>query len=185
MDGNELTQQLYQVARTVISRGTLGAERDVFYVTIGGWDMHNNIIEGMITQAGKVNSALEVFVNEMKAQGVWDDMVIQTNSDFARTLVFNGLGTDHSWGGNMFTFGGKVRGGIMHGQFPSLDLSHQNIVDTRRGSVIPSTPWEGVWSPIAKWFGVDASKLTEVMPNLNNFPTEIIPTKNEFFHEDA
>ena len=81
----------------------------------------------------------------------------------------------------MFTFGGKVKGKQMHGQFPSLDLNHQNIVDPRRGSVIPSTPWEGLWSPIAQWFGVDDSKLSEMMPNLPNFPPSIIPTVEQFF----
>jgi uncharacterized protein (DUF1501 family) len=181
MDGNDLAQELYQVARMIISRGELQAERDVFYVDIGGWDMHANIVEGMITQAGRLNTALETFVNEMKGQGVWDDIVVQTSSDFARTLVFNGLGTDHSWGGNMFTFGGNIKGSQMHGAFPSLDLQSQSIVDVRRGSVIPTTPWEGLWSPIAKWFGVEESKLNEVMPNLPNFPPSAIPTKEAFF----
>ena len=43
--------------------------------------------------------ALENFVTEMKAQGIWNDVVILTISDFGRKLVPNGRGCDHAWGG--------------------------------------------------------------------------------------
>ena len=79
-DGNDLADQLYQVARMIVARGQLQAERDIFYVDIGGWDMHSTIIEGMLTQAEKVDKALQVFVNEIKGQGVWDNVVVQTSS---------------------------------------------------------------------------------------------------------
>jgi uncharacterized protein (DUF1501 family)/uncharacterized protein (DUF1800 family) len=181
MDKNDLAERLYQVSRMIISRGHLEAERDIFYVDIGGWDMHNNIITGMLSQADKVDRAIGHFALEMKGQGMWDNVVVQTSSDFARTLVFNGAGTDHSWGGNHFTFGGNVKGAQMHGKFPSLDLDDQVVVDQRRGSLIPSTPWEGMWSPIAKWFGVKESHLNDVLPNLPNFPTSIIPELEDFF----
>ena len=69
----------------------------------------------------------------------------------------------------------------MHGAFPSLDLNSQQIVDPRRGSLIPSTPWEGLWGPIATWFGVDPSRLTEMMPNLPNFPQSTIPSVEHLF----
>ena len=215
--GKELAARFYQVARLVTAREQFDAERDIFYVDVGGWDMHANIISGMETRANQVDTALEMFVEvsacgtlmpyhqanpshlaccsylgpvsppdvqEMKAQGVWNDMVIQTGSDFARTLVFNGAGTDHSWGGNHFTFGGKVKGGKMLGAFPSLDLQHSPyITDSRRGTLLPTTPWEGLWAPIAEWFGVEEGKMGEVLPNLHKFPASMIAAKETLFHD--
>ena len=177
----QLAAQFYQVARLIASRDELNAERDIFYVDIGGWDTHNNVIEGVQARCKQLDAALNAFVTEMKLQGLWNDIVIQTSSDFARTLVFNGLGTDHSWGGNHFTFGGQVKGKKMHGRFPSLDLNGQSVVDARRGSLIPTTPWEGLWKPISQWFGVDAASLNEVLPNLPNFPGLLIPEKTDMF----
>jgi len=39
-----LHQSLYQVAKVIKSREALGAERDVFYVSTGGFDTHNEVI---------------------------------------------------------------------------------------------------------------------------------------------
>ena len=83
----------------------------------------------------------------------------------------------------MFTMGGKVAGGKMHGTFPSLDLASARIVDPRRGSLIPSTPWEGIWKPIAQWFGVEDDQMLNVLPNLINFPESHILKHEEVFHD--
>ena len=49
---------------------------------------------------GDVNDALQQFVAELKAQGIFDNVVIVTHSDFARTLTPNSnAGTDHGWSG--------------------------------------------------------------------------------------
>ena len=215
-DAGGLADQLYQVSRLIVARHQFRAERDVFYVDLGGFDVHNNVIDGMEARCGMIDNPLRVFVEEMKAQGVWDDVVVQTVSDFARTLVFNGKGTDHScgitrertrtacclvvnakvllttisgvrvcvrrWGGNMFTFGGKVKGAQMFGDFPSLDLQSDLIIDPRRGSLIPTTPWEGMWKALASWFGVEDEHLHEIMPNLANFPPSVLRSVEEMFH---
>ena len=35
--------------------------------------------------------------------------------------------------------------------------------------MLPTTSWEGVYAPIAEWFGVGKEKMPEVLPNLKNF----------------
>ena len=53
-----------------------------------------------VPRFGEVNYALEEFVAELKAQGIFDNVVIVTHSDFARTLTPNSnAGTDHGWSG--------------------------------------------------------------------------------------
>ena len=37
----------------------------------------------------KMNSGLDAFTSEMKAQGVWDDITIVGVSEFGRTLTMN------------------------------------------------------------------------------------------------
>jgi uncharacterized protein (DUF1501 family) len=44
-----------------------------------------------------MDNALAAFETELKAQGVWDDTVLLTSSDFGRTYASNGAGTDHAW----------------------------------------------------------------------------------------
>ena len=40
------------------------------------------------------------FINEMKRQGIWEDVVIVMGSEFGRSIPTNsGGGTDHGWGG--------------------------------------------------------------------------------------
>ncbi len=47
-----------------------------------------------------MNDALQQFIAELKAQGIFDNVVIVTHSDFARTLTPNSnAGTDHGWSG--------------------------------------------------------------------------------------
>ena len=47
-------------------------------------------------------------LGELKAQNIFDSVVIASESDFGRTLSTNGAGTDHAWAGNYFVLGGKV-----------------------------------------------------------------------------
>ena len=53
-----------------------------------------------------VNEGYEAFAAELKAQGIWDSVVIIQTSDFGRTLSPNGNnGTDHAWAGNYMMMG--------------------------------------------------------------------------------
>jgi len=122
------------------------------------------------TKFATIDTALQAFEAEMKAQGVWQDTVLLTASDFSRTYASNGAGTDHAWGGNYFLVGGAVNGSQLLGDFPASFLETGDVVISRNGRIIPTTPWESVWYALAEWFGVDASSMGEVLPNFANFP---------------
>ena len=65
-----------------------------------GWPTPAHYLPSQSPRFGEVNYALEEFVAELKAQGTFDDVVIVTHSDFARTLTPNSnAGTDHGWSG--------------------------------------------------------------------------------------
>ena len=114
----------------------------------------------------------------MTAQNVWNDVVVLSVSDFGRTLTSNGQGTDHAWGGNHFMASGSLKGGVMFGKYPS-SLTDDGEYSIGRGRVIPSSPWEAMWRPIAQWFGVLGAQMNEVLPNAANFPG--LPTATQVF----
>ena len=87
------------MAKVIDAQEALGAERDVFYVSVGGFDTHSDEGEVLVTKFKEINKALEAFVTEMRDHGVWDQVALATLSDFGRTLTSNGRGTDHAWGG--------------------------------------------------------------------------------------
>eukprot|EP00965_Chrysotila_dentata_P090872 2998457-Pleurochrysis_carterae.AAC.2 len=89
----------------------------------------------------EINGAMEAFVAEMKAQNVWDDVTVIQASEFARTLVSNGRGTDHGWGGMHWVAGGKINGGRIFGKFPE-SFSPDSDRMLSRGRLVPSTSWE-------------------------------------------
>merc|ERR1719401_879546 len=167
---NSLSKQLKQVSRLIAARTERKAERDFFYVSLGGFDFHSNAAEGLEYKFMDINSALESFVAEMKAQGIFDDVVLASESEFGRSLTTNGAGTDHAWAGNHFILGGKVNGGKIYNNYPA-SLAAGNSQDAGRGRLIPEYPWENMMVPIAEWMGVKPNQYPAVFPNLHNFNT--------------
>jgi len=177
--GTDLADQFEQVARIIKSRDGLEAKRDVFYVSIGGFDTHSDNGPVLTNLLSQIDDSISCFASEMKSQGVWSNVTVISASEFGRTLTSNGLGTDHAWGGNHFIAGGSVAGGRIHGQYPD-DLTEDGILNIGRGRLIPTTSWEGVWKGIAEWFGVETQDMDKVLPNLQNFATNIFNAADLF-----
>lgn len=174
-----LQKQLHQVARLIKTRVARKAERDFFYVQIGGFDTHQGQASQLHDRLLEIDGALAGFVPELQAQGVFDSTVIVTESDFGRTLTYNGEGTDHGWAGNHFVIGGGIHGGRVYNKFPET-LSEGGPFDAGRGRMIPEYPWESMLAPIAEWVGVEPRT---VFPNIGNFnSTHIIDRSKLFKH---
>lgn len=164
---NDLAAQLNMVAKTIASRDTLGFSRQIFFVQIGGWDHHDELLVNHSNKLTEVNDALKYFNDVMTELNVSDCVTTFSVSDFARTLTSNGNGTDHAWGGNAFMMGGAVNGKEIYGDYPTLALnSDLNINDS---VIIPTTAADSYMAELALWFGVPASELTTIFPNISNF----------------
>jgi uncharacterized protein (DUF1501 family) len=178
-----LSDQLKLVARMIkASRNSLGATRQVYYVRLGGFDLHDGMfVNGQpIATAGhgelltQLNQALGAFwsaLGEINARG---QVTTFTMSDFGRTLSGNGNGTDHAWGGNMLLMGDAVAGGKLYGRYPQLVLDSDDATNLdyslSRGQYIPTTAVEQVAATLARWMGVsDSSALDAMFPLLGNF----------------
>lgn len=78
--------------------------------------------------------------------------------------------------------GGDVRGGTMHGDFPELRTDGPNSISST-GQMLPTTPWEAIWVPLAQWLGVRDEYLWHVMPNMHHFAwTEHLLNVTVMFH---
>lgn len=169
-----------QVARVIHARGQLGEERQVFYLERGAFDTHSSAQEQVQSNLAQINVALTAFVDELKLLGVWDDVAIVTSSDFARTLDSNGAGTDHAWGGNYMLLGGGIKGGTIHGEYPTSLLASSDV-HVGRGRLLPTRSWEAVWSGLAQWFDVPEARIPRVLPNRANFPAHQLFTRQDLF----
>ena len=114
---SKLGEQFMQVAKLMDLRShpSLEAERDAFFVQLGGFDTHSDVNSVLTSKLEEIHKCLDAFIAEMKAKGTWESTAIVTLSDFGRTLTSNGRGTDHAWAGNHMVLGGSVKGGQIFG----------------------------------------------------------------------
>lgn len=164
---NYVSQAFHMVARTMAARETLGMKRQIFFIDFGGWDHHDEVLQSQVEMLGIVSTALGEFNAALEELNLADSVTTFTMSEFSRTLTSNGNGTDHAWGANVMVMGGKVRGGEIYGQFPSLAVNGPRVVSD--GVLIPTTSTDEYFSEMAIWFGVQKSDLATIFPNLGNF----------------
>jgi uncharacterized protein (DUF1501 family) len=114
---NALAQQLQIVARMIDASSAAGvqARRQVFFVSMGGFDTHDNQNRNHADLMAKLAHALRYFDTTLGAMGARNAVTTFTASDFGRTFTSNGDGTDHGWGAHHFVMGGAVRGGDLYG----------------------------------------------------------------------
>lgn len=162
-------QSFYQIARSIAAREILGFRRQTFYVGVGGWDHHDELLSNQAALLQQIDEALSSFQNAMTELQTENEVTTFTISDFARTLGSNGNGTDHAWGGHVFAIGGAVKGQKIYGQYPETLDFNANDLDIGTGIVVPTTSADLYFAELAHWFGVSKSNLELIFPNLRNF----------------
>ena len=167
--GNSLADQLKMVARMIAARDTLGAKRQVFFVSLGGFDTHDALATAHPALMTNVGGALAAFYQATADLGVADQVTTFTASDFGRTLVSNNNGSDHGWGSMHFVLGGSVRGNSYVGTPPVI--ANGGPDDVGQGRLLPALSVDQFGATLGRWFGVSATDQASVMPNLRNFST--------------
>ncbi|MEL7532046.1 MAG: DUF1501 domain-containing protein [Bacteroidota bacterium] len=162
-----VSQSLQMIAKTIAAKDMLGVNRQTFFLTFGGWDHHDELLNTQAGMLSVLSKGLGEFSAAMKELGLDQNVSTFTISDFARTLTSNGNGTDHAWGGNTMVMGGAVKGGDIYGTYPSLELK-QNL-DVGDGILIPTTSTDEYFAELALWLGVAPSDLSLILPNIGTF----------------
>ena len=164
-----ISRQMQMVANSIAVSGNLGMERQTYYIKLGGFDNHGEVINNQAAQLSLLSGAIGSFYDAMDELGIAEKVTTFTISDFARTLTSNGNGSDHAWGGNAMVFGGSVNGGQIYGQYPSLDLGGD--LEVGNGILIPEISTDQYFAELALWMGVSPSDLPNIFPNVENFYT--------------
>lgn len=167
-----LDKQLLQVARIIEARAVLGASRQIFFVSLGGFDTHNDQLARQSKLLADLSQSLAAFHAATVQLGVASAVTTFTLSDFARTLQpASGGGSDHAWGNHQLVLGGAVRGRQTYGTFPTLALGGPDDFSTE-GRWIPTTSTDQYAATLARWFGVAPGDLASVLPNLGRFASQ-------------
>jgi uncharacterized protein (DUF1501 family) len=179
---NALAQQLQVVARMVDAgmTGATGVRRQVFFVSMGGFDSHDFQNRNQADNLARVAQALRYFDTALGALNARGNVTTFTGSDFGRTFTSNGDGTDHGWGSHHFVMGGAVRGGDLYGRFPTLAMknaSNNNFDGSPdqlgNGAMLPGTSVDQLGATLARWFGLSDTQILDVFPNLTNFDASV------------
>lgn len=166
-DGNPLAAQLKIVARLIGAGAALNMRRQVFFVSIGGFDNHNALMTDHPNLMTRVNQAMSEFYAATVELGLANKVTTFTASDFGRTLASNADGSDHGWGSHQFVMGGAVNGGRFYGTAPHVSLNTDDQVG--QGRLLPSTGVDQFAATLARWFGCNTGELPGILPNVINF----------------
>lgn len=169
---NPLAVQLQTVARIIGARGTLGLKRQVFYVSLGSFDTHDFQRANQADLLARLAHAVSYFdtvLAQLQGADMRKQVTLFSASDFGRTFTSNGDGTDHGWGSHHFVVGGAVKGRDIYGSVPVTGLNHS--LDVGSGALLPTISVDQYGATLAAWFGLSATQIADVFPNIGNFST--------------
>ena len=177
---NRLAAQLHSVAAMIAARQALGVTRQIFFVSLGGFDNHgdqfgrDSVSGNKTLLSGKhfdllsqLDGALNAFYRATTSMGIANNVTTMTMSDFGRTLRSNGQGSDHGWGGHHLVLGGAVNGGRFAGTFPTVALN--TATDVGEGRLLPTVSSDAYAATLASWLGATPGELATIFPNLSRF----------------
>ena len=167
LDKTSLARQLRMVAQLVGAAPGLGMRRQVFMVSMGGFDTHANQMRDQPGHMAQVAHAVDYFMTTLAGMGLLNNVTLFTASDFGRTLLSNGDGSDHGWGSHHFVAGGAVQGRNIHGRFPITALGAAD--DIGSGRLLPGHAVSQMAAPLGRWMGLSATEVATVLPGLSNF----------------
>jgi hypothetical protein len=104
-------------ARLLLSRRLVESGVRFVTTTYGGWDMHDNIANGIKNQVPAFDQAFATLIRDLDRRGLLDSTMVCIASEFGRTPKINGTaGRDH-WPKvfSVVMAGGGIKRGIVYG----------------------------------------------------------------------
>jgi uncharacterized protein (DUF1501 family) len=167
--GTTIAKQLLVISRLIEQRAQHGTKRQIFYVSMGGFDTHSGQISTQYSLLNQLGNAMRAFNQAMNGMGAGQQVTVFTHSEFSRTMRGNtGGGSDHAWGSHQLIMGGAVRPKTFQGTFPDVRPGGPDDADTL-GRWVPTTSVDQYAATLARWFGVGDRDVSGVLPNLSNF----------------
>ncbi|MDQ2752750.1 MAG: DUF1501 domain-containing protein [Bacteroidota bacterium] len=126
----------------------------VYYVSHGSFDTHVAQQQQQQRLFVEMNDAVTAFVNDMKTNHRFDDVLLFTFSEFGRRVAQNASGgTDHGTANNMFLVSGGLQQKGLINAMP--DLTH-----LKDGDLQYEVDFKNIYATILnKWLGADDEKI--------------------------
>lgn len=140
--------------KTIASLIKSDINTQVYYLSVGSFDTHNNQNQRQNQLFKNIDEAVETFTKDMKENGKFDDIMIMTFSEFGRRVAQNASnGTDHGTANQMFFIsGGLKKKGLLN---PLPDLTNLND-----GDLIYSEDFRKVYATVLKrWLNTNDQKI--------------------------
>jgi hypothetical protein len=105
-------------ARMILARRLVEAGVRLVNLTYGGWDMHDNIVNGFRSQMPAFDQAFARLIRDLDERGLLSETLVMVSSEFGRTPKINGTaGRDH-WPKvfSVVLAGGGVKQGYVYGK---------------------------------------------------------------------
>lgn len=140
--------------KTVASLIKSDINTQVYYLSIGSFDTHVNQNERQQKLFEEINGAVESFVADMKKNGLFDDILMMTFSEFGRRVAQNASnGTDHGTANQMFFISGGLKKKGLLNDLPNLEKLND-------GDLIYTEDFRKVYATVLKkWLSADSSKI--------------------------
>lgn len=146
----ELGNSLKTIASLIYSE----INTKVYYVSLGSFDTHINQDAQQQRLFTEMNDAVKAFVNDLKEQHRFDDVLLFTFSEFGRRVEQNAsAGTDHGTANNMFFIsGGLKKKGVLNAM-PDLG-------DLNEGDLKYTVDFKNVYATVLKkWLNADDASI--------------------------
>lgn len=139
-----------------------GLDSVVVYTKFGGFDTHDGQASRLNSLLGQFNAALNTFILNMQAKGIWNDVVILCVSEFARTNRENGnQGTDHGLANDLYLIGPSVRGGVYGPSYTASDFA------ASRNWLNPGLNMLDIYRPVVAHLGYNPNVVFEQAQTTN------------------
>ena len=171
----DLIEQLETVAQLIYLGSTssrMALNRQIFFVHFGGFDTHGNQAEEHPLLLREFSIAMYKFQKALVELSLDTKVATFTLSDFGRTISNNGDGTDHAWStiNTVMSNASSFNGGKFYGSLPDFTMGgSKDIKDKGKGRFVPEISVDQMNATLCSWFGVPASNMTTLFPNLGNF----------------
>ncbi|WP_080778501.1 DUF1501 domain-containing protein [Chryseobacterium phocaeense] len=146
--------QLGKDFKTVASLIRSDINTQVYYLSVGSFDTHVNQNDRQRKLFTDINEAVKSFVSDLKSNGLFNNVLLMTFSEFGRRVAQNASnGTDHGTANQMFFISGGLKKKGLLNALPDL----QNL---NEGDLIYTEDFRKVYATILKnWLKADSSKV--------------------------
>lgn len=140
--------------KTVASLIKSDINTQVYYLQIGSFDTHINQQQRQDSLFHTINDAVQAFVEDLKKNALFEDVMLMTFSEFGRRVAQNASrGTDHGTANQLFFVSGGLKKQGLLNVLP--DLSQLNAGDLQY-----TEDFRKVYATLLKnWLRADADKI--------------------------